>query len=81
MADEQGERWMLEKPGEDTIYYKVEVIDEADYVLPNGFELKEHLGTKYICKNGEEYTIITEKDGIIKLVGSEIVTLKKVDCK
>ena len=76
-ADEQGQRWSFVIPN-DNIDYKSEVVEEAEFILPAGFEVKDFYGQKCVTKGGVEYQLVTEKDGTASLVGDEIITLQRV---
>ena len=49
-ADEQGIRWFENEP-KDSTYYKHEVLEEKEFVLPDE------------VKDGEHFEVHTEKDG------------------
>lgn len=77
MAAEIGARWSI-KEAWNTLYYKEEELESAEFVLPQGVEVKEDkFGDKYFCKNGEQMELVTEDDLTVWLVGSEMIQLKK----
>lgn len=58
-ADEKGVRYSINEPGNDTVYYKSEVVS-FDVNLPEGFSVKTNfLGDKFL-KYGEYDVLIGE---------------------
>lgn len=77
-ADEVGKRWVIDKP-KDTLYYKYEIIDEADFILPKGFEVCEIWGDNHICYNGMPYDLLTTNNDDVLVITNDsgTFTLKK----
>lgn len=66
-ADEVGKRWFINKP-KDTLYYKHEIIDEAEFILPKGYEICESFGDKVIYHYDMLCDLFTTNDGDVMLV-------------
>lgn len=78
MATECGKIWTIE-PISNDIYYKSEIIDEAEFLLPDGFKVKDFLGGKYIDDGVREWELVTENDLSVVLVSAEgIIELKRI---
>lgn len=79
MASECGKIWTIE-PISNDIYYKSEIIDEAEFLLPDGFKVKDFLGDKYFYDGVREWKLVTENDLSVSLVSAEgIIELKKYE--
>ena len=80
MASEQGIVAVRHKPT-DTMYYKSEILEEAEVELPNGFTIKETQCGEEIFKGNEGADMVTEWINgcyVTSLVTSDgIVTLHK----
>lgn len=67
-ADEQGVRAMMEIPN-DTVYYKHEIVSEADVELPEGYRLEEFEWGNTVMYGAENAEIVTYQiDGGYKTV-------------
>ena len=83
-AAEQGVTAVRELPNE-TVYYKHEVLAEADVDLPEGFEVaKTTYGDTAIFFGNDYAVMVTERKGdhyVTSLVTSQGITvIKKWDC-
>ena len=67
-ADETGIRWFEHKPA-DTEYYKHEILEEIDAVLPEGITYNSERMT--FSDRGNDCQMVTEHDGSAVLVSSE----------
>lgn len=76
MAGEQGKRWHLEIPSDD-INYKSEVLEEAEFMLPEGFIVKKWLDAPYITDGKSEWELVTNEDLSVSIVGDRIIRLER----
>ena len=67
-ADEIGIRWFIYEPC-DSIYHKVEILDEIVMELPNGITYDDFNRT--FVDNGHDCQMVQGKDNYVYLVSSE----------
>ncbi len=67
-ADEQGVRFSINKPTDDTVYYKAEV-ESFDIDFPDGFHVVEDVfGMKYLRHGDDEVIIQEDEKGLYLLI-------------
>ena len=72
MADEVGAAWSLEPYGKNTEYYQGETVEEAEFILPDGYRLGETIYGESAIFCGDYYcTLITDGNDIPRICTPE----------
>jgi hypothetical protein len=72
LADEVGEGWSLRPCGNNTEFYESETVEEADFILPEGYRVgRDQTDIEQIYLGDEYCPLITDGNKVPRLCSSQ----------